>query len=227
MATARAMTLSYLIRHPENGGEIMHKLLTLAGACILTAAMAFAQGAASQQAPPPSGTQSSGSTVNATPNSNSTSPSAQNGATRSTPSRSNQALPGRSNPANSATQNGSANGQAVNPNQSGAATTGNPGDNSDNNGMAKDDTGNNPASGRGSNTITNPGTSGTVQWFWIALAIIVGVILLGVLFSRNRARGNIDNNDPALKATDSNRREFQRGPQNDARKDDERIRRVG
>ena len=88
-------------------------------------------------------------------------------------------MPGNANPAEAAGKEGRANRQAVNPNQKGANAApevGNPGDNSDNNGMAKDDTGNNPASGRGSNTITNPGTAGTVQWFWIALALIVGVV---------------------------------------------------
>jgi hypothetical protein len=203
----------------------MQKLLTLAGACILSAAMAFAQGAATDQTPASSGTQSNGNAVNTTPNRAGT---AQKGAARGTASTPNQALPGDSNPANAATTDGQANGQAVNPNQNGAATTGNPGDNSDNNGMAKDASGNNPASGRGSNTITNPGTAGTVQWFWIALAIIVGIILLGVLFSRNRARGNIDRTDPALRATDAGRNDFQRsGNQNEAERKDERIRRVG
>jgi|SRR6185312_302179 len=203
----------------------MHRLLTLAGACILSTAMAFAQGAATDQAPASSGTQSNGSTVNTTPNRAGT---AQKGTARGTASSPNQALPGDSNPANAATTDGQANGQAVNPNQNSAATPGNPGDNSDNNGMAKDDSGNNPASGRGSNTITNPGTAGTVQWFWIALAIIVGVILLGVLFSRNRARGNIDRTDPALRAADGGRNDLDRGRnQVDRERKDERIRRVG
>jgi hypothetical protein len=137
-------------------------------------------------------------------------------------------LPGNSNPANAGTSGATANGQAVRPNQSNGSaaaagstpTTGNPGDNSDNNGMAKDATGHNPASGRGSNTITNPGTSGTAQWFWIGLlGIMVLLFIFAVLFARNRGRGHIDQNDPAFRAT-SNRRE-------DQRPDEERYRKVG
>ena len=195
----------------------MQRILTLLAACLVSAAMAFGQATATDQAPA-SGTQSNSNTVNATPNSNGTSPSAQRGAAGRTASTPNQALPGNSNPANAASKEGSANGQAVNPNQNASPAVGNPGDTSDNNGMAKDDTGNNPAKGR-SNTITNPGTAGTTQWFWIALGIIVGLFLIGILVSRNRARGNIDRTDPALRATDIHSR--------DEQKRDERIRRVG
>lgn len=195
----------------------MQRILTLLAACLVSAAMAFGQATATDQAPA-SGTQSNSNTVNATPNSNGTSPSAQRGAAGRTASRPNQALPGNSNPANAATKEGGANGQAVNPNQNASPAVGNPGDNSDNNGMAKDDTGNNPAKGR-SNTITNPGTSGTTQWFWIALGIIIGLFLIGILVSRTRVRGNIDQTDPALRATDTHIR--------DEQKRDERIRRVG
>ena len=67
--------------------------------------------------------------------------------------------------------------------------------------MAKDDTGNNPASGRGSNTITNPGTAGSRQWFWIALGVIIVVAIIAALASRNRVTTNIDNQDPALRAS--------------------------
>ena len=194
----------------------MQRILTVLAACLVSAAMAFGQATATDQAPA-SGTQSSGNTVNATPNSNGTSPSAQRGAAqrRSAP---NQALPGNANPANAATKEGGANGQAVNPNQSGTPSVGNPGDNSDNNGMQKDATGNNQAKGR-SNTITNPGTAGTTQWFWIALAIVIALFLIGVLVSRSRARANIDRTDPALRATDTRTRDEQRR--------DDRIRRVG
>ena len=193
----------------------MQRILTLLAACLVSTAMVFGQ--ATDQAPA-SGTQSSGNAVNATPNSNGRSPSAQRGATSGTASAPNQSLPGNSNPANAASRDGGANGQALNPDQSASPTVGNPGDNSDNNGMAKDDTGNNAAKGR-SNTITNPGTAGTTQWFWIALGIIVGLFLIGVLVSRTRARGNIDRTDPALRATDNRTQEDQRR--------DERIRRAG
>lgn len=196
----------------------MQRFLTLIAVCLVSAAMASGQGAATDQAPAPA-TQSSGNTVNATPNKNGTSPSAQPGAERGTRSAANQALPGNANPANAAKRDGSANGRAVNPNQSAGSSVGNPGDNSDNNGMAKDDTGNNPASGRGPNTITNPGTAGTAQWFWIALGIIIGLFLIGILVSRTRARGNIDSTDPALRVTDIRSRDEQRR--------DERTRRAG
>jgi hypothetical protein len=89
--------------------------------------------------------------------------------------------------------------------------------------MQKDATGNNPAKGR-SNTITNPGTAGTTQWFWIALAIVIGLFLIGILVSRTRARGNIDRTDPALRATDTRARDEQRRTEQDR---DDRIRRVG
>ncbi|HVH86461.1 MAG TPA: hypothetical protein VM912_07030 [Terriglobales bacterium] len=199
----------------------MHRLLTIAAASVISAGMAFGQATATDQSPS-AGTQPTSNTVNTNPNRKGTSPSAQSGAVADRPSAPNQALPGNANPANAATNEGRANRQAVNPNQKGATAApelGNPGDNSDNNGMAKDDTGNNAASGRGSNTITNPGTAGTVQWFWIALAVIIGVVLIGVLASRNRARANIEPTDPALRATDT-RRDFDR-------KEDERIRRAG
>jgi hypothetical protein len=182
----------------------MQRLFTLAAACLISGAMAVAQGTSGQA--PASGTQSSGNTVNATPNSNGTSPSsAQGAASRS--SAPNQALPGDANPANAATRDAQANGRAVRPNSAGSASgsaagsTANPSDNGDNNGMAKDDTGNNPASGRGSNTITNPGTGGARQWFWLALGIIVALVVIGALVGRNRATVNIDQNDPALRAT--------------------------
>lgn len=194
----------------------MRRLLSIAAAVIVSAAMAFAQGTVTDQSP-------SSATQSATKNA----AQAQRGAEAARPSAPNQALPGNTNPSQAATKEGSANRQAVNPNQKGANAApevGNPGDNSDNNGMAKDDTGNNPASGRGSNKITNPGTSGTVQWFWIALALIVGVILIGILVSRNRVRDNIEPSDPALRASQT-RRDF---PRRDVdRGDDERIRRAG
>jgi len=184
----------------------MPKFLSIAAAFIVSAAMAFAQGAATDQSPssPP-----------------------HRGASAAQGSAPNQALPGNANPADATTKEGKANRQAVNPNQKGANAApevGNPGDNSDNNGMAKDDTGNNPASGRGSNTITKPGTAGTVQWFWIALALIVGVVLIGILASRNRMGGNIEPEDPALRASETRGDFARRDPD---QRDDERIRRAG
>jgi hypothetical protein len=183
----------------------MQRLLTLAAACLISGAMAFAQGTVTEQ--PPAGTQSNPNTVNATPNSNGTAPSNAQGRAARTPSAPNQTLPGKSNPANPATSDAGTNGQAVSPNGSATGTPGtasgntpNTGDNSDNNGMAKDDTGNNAAKGK-SNTITNPGTSGVNSWFWMALIIIVAIVLAAALLGRTRARANIDPADPALRAT--------------------------
>lgn len=165
----------------------MQRLLTLAATCLISCAMAFGQGAATDQAPASNGTQKSSST----------------------PSTPNQAMPGNANPANSVATDGRANGKAVTPDDAKSGTPGTAAGNApktgDNNGMATDDSGNNPASGRGANTITNPGTAGTVQWFWMALGIVIALILIGVLVSRNRARGNIDQTDPALRATQDRR----------------------
>src|SRR5262249_58085188 len=83
----------------------------------------------------------------------------------------------------------------------GTAAANNPPDSSDNNGMQKDDTGNNPASGRGSRTITNPGTGGVRQWFWLVLAIVIVTALIAALVSRNRVTTNIDERDSALPAS--------------------------
>jgi len=195
----------------------MRRLLSIAAAFMVSAAMAFAQGAVTDQSPS-SAAPSTSSTANRGP--------AQRGSAAAQPAP-NQAVPGNANPAEAAGKEGRANRQAVNPNQKGtnaAPEVGNPGDNSDNNGMAKDDTGNNPASGRGSNTITNPGTAGTVQWFWIALALIVGVVLIGILASRNRVRDNIEPSDPALRAGETRPDLAQRDLD---RRDEERIRRAG
>jgi hypothetical protein len=226
LATVGLANSSYLRAYKDTQEDFMHRFLTLAAVCLISGAMAFAQGTVSSQQPT-TATQPSSNTLQSNPNSNGTSPSNGSQASRTT-SAPNQALPGNSNPANAGTSDASTNGQAVRPNQSNGSaaaagntpTTGNPGDNSDNNGMAKDATGHNPASGRGSNTITNPGTGGTAQWFWIALlAIMVILFACAVLFARNRGRGNIDQNDPALRAT-SNR-------DDQMRRDEEKYRKVG
>jgi len=183
----------------------MQRLLTLAAACVISAAMAFGQGTVTDQTPSSNGTQTKASTTATSPNSNGTAPAPGQGAAQSTPSAPNQALPGNANPANAATTDGRTNGKAVAPNNANSGTPGTAAGNArktgDNNGMATDDSGNNPASGRGGNTISNPGTGGTAQWFWMALGLVIALILIGVLVSRNRARGNIDESDPALRAT--------------------------
>jgi hypothetical protein len=181
----------------------MQRLFMLAAACLISGAMAFGQGTVTDQTPSSNNAQNKATTVATNPNSSGTAAAA--GAAQSTPSSPNQALPGKSNPANASTSDARANGKAVTPDTSKSGTPGTAAGNApktgDNNGMATDDSGNNPASGRGSNTITNPGTGGTVQWFWMALGIVIALIVIGVLVSRNRARGNIDETDPALRAT--------------------------
>ena len=177
----------------------MQRLLTLAAACVLSCAMAFAQGAVTDQAPA-GGTQNGTNTVNSNPNSNGTSPS--NGQSMNSATQGNGSS-GSSNPGATAGSEGGANGQAMQGSQgatngSTAAPTGNAGDNSNNNGMATDNSGNNPASGRGADTTSNPHTGGSTQWLWIALGIIIALVLIGALMSRNRARTTINPRDPAL-----------------------------
>ena len=181
----------------------MQRLLSLVAVCLISCAMALGQGTVTDQNP-------------------GSAPANAQGRAARTPSRPNQELPNKSNPANAATGDAGVNGQAVRPNTAKSGTpgtaAGNSPDNSDNNGMSKDDAGSNLASGRGANKITNPGTSGTVQWFWIALGIIVAVVLIGVLLSRSRAEANIDRNDPAVRVMRERK---------DADRPNDRIRRAG
>jgi hypothetical protein len=180
----------------------MQRLLSLTAVCLISCAMALGQGTVTDQNP-------------------GSAPDAQGRAAR-TPSRPNQELTNKSNPANAAISEAGVNGQAVRPNTAKSGTpgtaAGNTPDNRDNNGMSKDDAGSNLASGRGANKLTNPGTSGTVQWFWTALGIILAVVLIGVLLSRNRAEANIDRNDPAVRLMRERK---------DADRRDERIRKAG
>jgi hypothetical protein len=189
--------------------KFMQRLLTLAAACLISGAMAFGQGTVTDQTPTSNNGQNKANTVATNPNGNGTAPVADQGAAQSTPSTPNQALPGNANPANASTSDARANGKVVTPDKAKSGTPGTAAGNApktgDNNGMATDDSGNNPASGRGANTITNPGTGGTVQRFWMALGIVIALLLIGVLVSRNRARGNIDQTDPALRATQDRR----------------------
>ena len=206
----------------------MQRLLSLAAACLLAGGMAFAQTVTEQ----PSGTQPNANSVNGTQNTNATNPSNAQGRAARTPSNRNQSLPGKSNPANAGTSDAGTNGQAVQPNSSGSGTPGtaagnaqNPPDNSDNNGMAKDATGANAAKGN-SNTITNPGTAGVNSWLWVALIIIVAIVFFAVILGRNRARGNINPSDPALRAT-RDRDEPTRRDDQTRRSRDDQIRRAG
>ncbi|HET9742655.1 MAG TPA: LPXTG cell wall anchor domain-containing protein [Terriglobales bacterium] len=188
----------------------MHRFFTLAAACLISGAMAFGQSAATTPAPD---TQSS-----AVSGAQTTAPT-RNGRAAT---RDNQALPGNTNPANAAADNGTANGQAVAPDQNGNAAKTNPNAGNDNNGMTPDQNGNNMASGRGPQTFTSPHTGGTMQWFWIALGIIVGLFVIGLIFARSRPRAAIDRNDPAVRAT-QDRNDVSR---NDANRRDGGIRKV-
>ena len=166
----------------------MKRLLAFAATCLLSCAIAFAQGRVTDQAPA-SGTQQTGNTVNSNPNSNGTSPSPAQGSTSRTPSSSNQALPGNANPANAATQDGRANGQAVRSDQSSSATAGTAAG-GDNSAARRDDTGSNPGAGNPTNTTRLTRTG--VPWLWVALGVIVGIVLVGALFSRGRVVSDVD-----------------------------------
>ncbi|PYY17526.1 MAG: hypothetical protein DMG60_11310 [Acidobacteria bacterium] len=193
MATAPPQPNSYLAETQTIRGGNMHRLLTFFAACVLSGAMAFAQGAATGQAPA-GGTQSSSNSTSAVPNSNGTSPSSAQGQASRTPSTPNQALPGDSNPANAATRDGQANGSAVRPNADNRSA--NPPDSSDTNGVKRDDTGSNPASPHAPARNPNTGTRGTAPWLWIAVGVIAIIALISALSGRNRAETDIDERDP-------------------------------
>jgi hypothetical protein len=208
----------------------MQNIFRLAAICAISSAIAFAQGKVTDQQPVNSATQPNGNSVNTSPNS--TSPSSTRGQGSRTPSAPNQSLPGSTNPGNAAASDGQANGSAVRQTQpnSGSGATGtaagsnpNGGDNSGNNGMPTDGTGNNPASERDAQTGTNPQTGGRVQWFWVALGLVLALFVIRMLMSRNRVRGNINETDPGLRSTtdrDAANRNI------DADRNRDRIRRV-
>jgi hypothetical protein len=208
----------------------MQRLLRLAAVCIFTATMTFAQGTVTDQQPVNSGAQPNGNSVNTSPNSNGSVPSGTQGKASRTPSAPNQSLPGDANPANASTSDGKANGRAVRGSQpeNGATVTDaqknpNGGDNSNNNGVSTDPSGNNPASGRDPQS-TRPRTGGQVQWFWVALGLVLALFVIRMLMSRNRVRGSINRTDPALRPT-SARDTTNRNADIDRNRD--RIRRVG
>jgi hypothetical protein len=199
----------------------MHRLLTFIAACMVSSAMAFAQGTATDQTP-----------------ASRTSPSSAQGQPSRTPSTPNQALPGDSNPANAGTRDAQANGSAVRPKSANGGTPGtaagssaNPPDSNDTNGLKKDDTGSNPAAGHTPTTSTNSGTIGRSQWFWIALGIFVALILIGALVGRNRVAADIDETDPALRTHREpdviRREEIYRARRDDIDRDEDDIRRAG
>jgi len=211
----------------------MHRLLTFTVACILSGAMAFAQDAGQA---PASGTQSTGNSASAVPNSNGTSPSGAQGQASRRPSTPNQALPGDSNPANAGTRDGQANGGAIHPGSASGGTPGtaagntNPADSTDNNGIKRDDTGSNPAAGHSPINTTNPGIGERSQWFWTALGIFVVLILIGALVGRNRATRDSDQTYPTLRTPREPdvipREEIYRARRDDIDSDEDKIRRA-
>ena len=197
----------------------MHRLLTFTAVYILGGAMAFAQGTGQA---PPSGTQPTGNSSSAVPNS--TSSSGAQGQARRTPSTPNQALPGDTNPTNAGTRDAQANGSAVRPDSA------NPADSNDNNGVKRDDTGSNPAAGHSPTTSTNPGIGERTQWFWIALGIFVALILIGALVGRSRAAADSEQTYPTLRTPREpdviRREEIYRARRDDTDRDEDQIRRA-
>lgn len=166
----------------------MQRLLWFLAACLVSTAIVLGQGTVIEQSAVTSGTQRK--TLHT--NSNGTvSPTTQGRAIR-TPSTPIQELPGNSNPANAATGDAGANGQAMrpNPSQSGTPGTaaGNAPNGNDNNGIKSNGVGKSPVNGSSQIPNANRGALRVVQWFWIALGFVVGLIVIGVLASRRRVR---------------------------------------
>ena len=175
----------------------MQRLLWYLAACLVSSAIVFGQGTVTEQSPVTSGTQPN--TLHTSRNSHGTVPPTTQGRAiraRSTP---NQELPGNSNPANATTGGAGANGQAMRPNASQSGTPGTAAgkapirsDNTDNG--IKRDVGKNPVNGISQIPSTNRGTFTVVQWLWPAL-FVAGLIVIGLLASRRRAREEIDFRD--------------------------------
>jgi hypothetical protein len=175
--------------------------------------MAFAQGTVTDRQPMNSAAQPNGNSVNTSPNSNGTVPGSTQGKASRTLSAPNQSLPGDANPANASAGEGKANGRA---------TRGGQPDNSGNNGISTDGTGNNPASGRDVQNTTNPGTGENSKWFWVAFGLVLALLVIRLLAGRNRVRGNVYQNDAALRSTNVR----QTTNRSDAERERDRIRRV-
>jgi len=201
----------------------MQKLLMFVAACLISCAMAFGQSAPTD----PSPTQPGGSTASASPSNSGNPSSTRQTAADRTPSSRDQELPGGTNPSNSTRNDGSANGRAVRPSQpdnsvSGAVrdrATG--GSNGDNSVGRKDDSSSSPA-GRDANTATDTRAAAGLPWVWIALGIVVGVILVGALFNRSRAAGEVDRFAEGGVRSTRERHEIEI-----ERRDDDQIRRAG
>lgn len=179
----------------------MQRLLSLAAACLISGALAFAQGSPADQSATTSGAQQNSATTTANPSRNGAAASREGRAARHG-SSSSQALPDNANGATAG-----ANGQSPNGGQSSDATT--PDANS-----ATDTSATNPAP----NTTTGPRNGGGVPWFWLALIIVVFIAFVAILMNRGRTKAHIEPNDPALRAT---------GNRDDVNRRDDRIRRIG
>jgi hypothetical protein len=207
----------------------MQRLLRLAALCVISGTLAFAQGTVTDQQPSNSGSQPNGNSVNTSPNGNRSLPGSVQGKASRTPSAPNQSLPGDTNPANASASDGKANGRAVRGGQpdnggTGTAAGNNPnGGDNNNNGMSTDGAGNNPADGRDTQTNGNPRTGGRVQWFWVALGLVLALFVIRLLMSRNRVDENIDGNDPALRVMKGR----ETTNRSDSERERDRIRRAG
>jgi hypothetical protein len=197
----------------------MQRLFCWLVACLVSSAMVFGQG---KQSPVISAAQPN--TLHTNPNSNGANPPTTQGRAIRAPSTPNQELPGNSNPANATTGGAGTNGQAMRPNSSQSGTPGTGAGNTPNgrdtadNGIKRNGAGKSPVNGSGQIPVTNRGIFTVVQWFWIALVFVVGLIVIGVLASRRRAREEVDFRDrtPRIRTL----------REDDQRRNDE-IRRVG
>lgn len=171
----------------------MARLSSLFALCILSTAIAIAEGAVSEQ-PQTTGIQSSSNSVNSVPNSNGTVPSSAGGMASQTPSAPNQALPGETNPANPAAE-GRSNGRAVTPERSKSGPPGTAAGNApsnDRNSVGGEN--GNPTRPQTVETLARPRLTNTMPWLWSGMGIVAALILIGILMRRSR-EGAIERRD--------------------------------
>jgi len=176
----------------------MQRLLAIAAACVLSGATAIGQDVTSNHPAAASGTQSSAS------------------ATQSTP---NQALPGNANPGNAAAKDGRANSQTVRPNQSNNGAPGTAASSTrDNQAAPRDDSSSNPTKTGEANTPIPRGNE-TIPWLWIAVGvgIVLGIALMAASLTRGRAT-DMEPMDTSLRTRRDDRDDVDRN---------DRIRRAG
>lgn len=184
----------------------MQRLLGLLAAFLISSAMVFGQGTMTEQSPATSRTQPKN------PTGNGTVLSTTQGGEVPTPSTPNQEMPGNSNPANAATGDAGANGQALRPNPSQSGTPGTAAGNVANgrdtagNGIKRNGVGKSPINGGASSSNTNESTFSALEWFWLGLAFVVGLIVIGVLANRRQERGERDSRIATTRRDDQIRR---------------------